>query len=99
VTSGQEWIENHSKGMAKRSLNLEWQKNHTEAIRKKCAKPIMCIETGVVYRTNKEAAQFVGRTQALISLSARKGIPANGYHFRYLTPEEIALMKQDCYGG
>ena len=60
--------------------NLEWvtssenKKHYYRALNKKHhrARPVLCVETGVVYKSGHEAARQVGVTQASISWAVQK---------------------------
>lgn len=49
-------------------------------------KPVVCVESGIVYRSLKEAANGTGTLRGNISLClAGKRPTAGGYHWRYAT--------------
>lgn len=46
-------------------------------------KPILCVETGEIFTSGKDAAKFVGRHPSAISDGVRTGRKVNGFHFRF----------------
>lgn len=55
------------------------------------SKPVICIETQQIFDSQTSAAKFFGVSPSQIHQCCNKGysIKKNGYHFRYLTEEEI----------
>lgn len=67
-------------------------------------KPVMCIETGVVYESATNAGKLMGVNSNSIT-SVCTGTPmkngcvrhtAGGYHWRYATEEEVKNAKNTC---
>lgn len=46
-------------------------------------KPILCVETGEIFTSGKDAAKFVGRHPSAISEGVRTGRKVNGFHFKF----------------
>lgn len=65
-------------------------KHHTEETKKKMSlklsKPVMCVETGVVFDSCTEASRWVGlKSERCISLCCKgKQKTAGGYHWKYV---------------
>lgn len=52
-------------------------------------KPILCLETGTVFDSAKEAAEFVHRSPNVVSACARGlNSTAGGYHWQYVDDVE-----------
>lgn len=69
--------------------NLQWI-SHSDNMRKACKgydgkpKPVICIETGKVYKTIKEANRELNIPEAVVSAIVRGEYPAyHGLHFEY----------------
>lgn len=69
--------------------NLQWI-SHSDNMRKACKqqdrkpKPVICIETGKVYKTIKEANRELHIPEAVVSAIVRGEYPSyHGFHFRY----------------
>lgn len=58
------------------------------------SKPVICIVTQQIFESQKECAKFFGVSPGQIYQCCNKGnsIKKNGYHFRYLTSEEISQL-------
>lgn len=76
--------------------NLQWI-SHSDNMRKACKgydgkpKPVICIETGKVYKTIKEANRELHIPEAVVSAIVRGEFPAyRGLHFEYYkeSPEQ-----------
>lgn len=77
----------------KRSLDPEWIAKNIKANKNK-AKPIVCIETGVIYEGFNDALRKTNiSTGSLYNVCIGKTKTAGGYHWRYATPEEAAKIK------
>lgn len=73
--------------------NLEWMTckeninygTHNERMGKAKGKRVLCVETGVIYSSTREAARQTGIDQSSISKACR-GIQktAGGYHWKYI---------------
>lgn len=87
--------------------NLEWctavynanygTRNKRSA--EKQIKPIMCIETGVIYNSLTEASKKTGISKGNISsvCNHRKWCKtAGGYHWEYIKPEKKTRKKKTC---
>ena len=51
-------------------------------------RPVVCIETGKVYNSVKEAERAIGASSGTVSNSIKRGWAAKGRHFRYLEAED-----------
>lgn len=74
-----------------KKMPLEKQKSISETIRqqkKKYAKQILCIETGIIYESLKDAVRKTGISRIRDVCKGRR-ITAGGFHFKYLN-ENIA---------
>lgn len=58
--------------------------------------PVVCIETGECFRSVRQAAISVGAWDAALAKKMAKQESCNGYHFRYLTDEE---MEEKYFGS
>jgi hypothetical protein len=75
------------------SSNLEWctvQENclHAHDVLQKNTKPVLCVETGVVYPSIRNAARAINYDNATIQRICAckgRGKTAGGYHWRYAT--------------
>lgn len=79
--------------------NLEWstaKENIKHSIKDRAdnsVKPIMCIETGEIYKDQVTAGAAVGVHRQCISNCVRgKQKTTGGYHWRYATAEEAKAM-------
>ena len=93
-----EWMKAHPEfGIARAQDMLNWQKAHPEEAalyRKQNAKkavearkkPVMCIETEIIYESATEAARQVpGTSQGKICMVCRgQRITCGGYHWKYV---------------
>ena len=80
--------------------------HHTEETKKKIseankgannpmAKFVLCIETNQIFSTAKEAAEFVGVDKSALCRAARGAAKTcKGYHWEYLTQEEVDAIKE-----
>ena len=52
---------------------------------------VICVETGEVFETIRQAAQWLGMVHGAVSRACRKHYAAGGYHFYYLeeAPDEV----------
>lgn len=67
------------------------QKLKEANIGKHSAKPLICIETGVIYRTGTEASQATGISRPnILAACCGKQKTAGGFHWAYYT-EQIAV--------
>ena len=55
---------------------------------KKSAKPVVCLEDGVIYSSAHEASRATGVRQPGISRSCRKGCRAGGFHWQFIQQED-----------
>ena len=85
---------NNSNTHAKISISIKqgW-KNGRQFNYKKLCKPVLCVETGIVYSSQKEAERLLGIKSTKISAACRgsRGI-AGGYHWEKienLTKQEL----------
>lgn len=96
-----EWQKKHREFLKKRSANPEWQKNVCEALKKmhgdpewqkkvreanqKRSKPVLCVETKIVYDSLTEAAIAVDlkRPAPICMCCSGKRKTAGGYHWEY----------------
>lgn len=92
-----EWMEEHPEfGLERARIMQQWQKDHpTEAYEMRMAnvqkainarkKPVVCIETGVVYESASDAARKVkGTNQSKITMCCRdQRDTCGGLHWRY----------------
>lgn len=64
--------------------SAETRRKKSEALKGKNAKAVICVETGTLYSSLREAAKAIGVTQGAISNSVR-GITktSGGYHWKY----------------
>lgn len=96
-----EWMKEHPEfGIARAQDMLKWQAEHPEEalafrrenVKKATAarkKPVICIETGVIYESATEAARQVGAQQGKICMVCRgQRNKAGGYHWKYYNEEE-----------
>lgn len=51
---------------------------------RKMSKKVICVETGQIFNSIREAANYVNKTPTAISLSCRKGQTTYGYHWKYV---------------
>ena len=70
---------------------------HTEKLRICCIKaheiPVICIENGSIFDSLAKASDFVGVSRSLMTICCRDNKrKANGFHFRKLTPLEVAEL-------
>ena len=79
--------------------NLQWI-SHSDNIQKACkghnrmSKPVICIETGKVYKTIKEANRELHIPEAVLSSVVRGEFPAyHGLHFAYYKEQENTIPK------
>lgn len=74
---------------AKRERSVtEKERAHLERLCKKQRKPVLCVETGVVYESAHEAARKNNTYQSNISLCCRGGTKTHkGMHWRYVEGE------------
>lgn len=77
--------------------NLEWcdgkyNRNYgtrTERASKRCMKKVICIETGEIFNSGKEAAEVMGLSRSHISqVCNKKRNTTGGYHFEFVQEEE-----------
>lgn len=69
--------------------NLEWvtrKENNDHGTRKAraaeaCFKPVICIDTGVIYESRNAAAEAVGRSCNALSQAITRGGTCGGYHW------------------
>ena len=101
LSTDPEWLRKNREGVKKRSANIEYQKKHREVLKKmhadpewrkkqregakKICKKVLCVETKIVYDSQKEAAIAVNlKTPASISMCCRgKCKTAGGYQWEY----------------
>jgi hypothetical protein len=57
---------------------------NTKAAREKCKRPVLCVETGVVYPSVRGAERESGVCRVNIRNSIRTGHRAGGYHWEYV---------------
>ncbi len=83
--AGKKMTEEHCKMLSKRrkELGLKHSPETIERIAAASRKPVVCIETGIVYASQREAANAFGLREIKISEAAR-GIrkTAGGYHWK-----------------
>lgn len=61
------------------------EREHLQRLTKKQCKPVLCVETGVVYESAHEAARAIGSYQSNISACCRgKTETHRGYRWRYI---------------
>lgn len=81
-------IERNSTEKFKKQVS-ESNKRFHESGGRRGAKPVVCVETGVVYASGYDACRAIGCSNGLIGAclcGAQK--TAKGFHWRYATPEE-----------
>jgi hypothetical protein len=69
-----------NKGIKKPSLSDA----HKALIALRLSKSVMCVETGHVYSSTREADFFIGRSSGSVSNAARTGCCCGGFHWSYL---------------
>lgn len=47
-------------------------------------KPVRCLETGQVFDSVTECAEYIGRADGSLCKALRKGTACAGYHFEYV---------------
>lgn len=97
VSKAIEWMKKHPEfGLEKVKIMLQWQKEHKEEMlemRRKSAKcasnarkrPVVCIETGIIYESATDASHKVdGTTQSKITMCCKgQRLTCGGYHWKY----------------
>ena len=80
-------IQKGNKNMRGIKLSEEWKRHISEANQKK---KVICIETGIVYKSSTEAAKLTGlhRTK-IVSVCTGNRKTTGGYHFKYYEQENI----------
>lgn len=66
-----------------RWANPEFRSQITSKIKKTCAQPVVCVETGVIYETMKDASLATGANKPNICRAIRTGYKCAGYHWKY----------------
>lgn len=65
--------------------NLRWLPNMKNHRRQQNCKRVLCIETGVIYESTREAARQTGIAQSSISQCCNGKLKtAGGYHWKYI---------------
>lgn len=67
----------------RRAIKLGLMNSH-EIDRTYCMKKVVCVETGQIFNSVKEAANFVGVAPTNLSQACLKNRRAKGKHFKYL---------------
>lgn len=72
-------------------LNPFYGQHHSEETLKKLSKRVRCIETGIIYPSIKEASRQTGISDGSIcSVCKGKRESVRGYHWEYVTEEEVS---------
>ncbi len=93
-----EWMEDHPEWCKEKVKDcLKWQEEHPEEMyqyrlnsakkmKEARIKPVICIETGIIYESATEAARHTPKTsQSKICMVCRgQRITSGGYHWKYL---------------
>lgn len=79
--SSPEWRKKHAAAMARNPKNPEWRRKHAAMV-ERMKKPVECIETGIVFRSTKDAERVTGIDCSSISKVCRgKRKIAGGFHW------------------
>lgn len=73
-----------SEAATTRWANEEFKKKAVTAVTEACARPVVCIETGIEYATIKEAAQAIGVSDKNAQRAIKKGYRWGGFHWNYI---------------
>lgn len=72
--------------------NPFYGKHHTEEHIKKISKPVICVETGVVYESGKKASLQMGKDRTAVNKAIKNNQRCGGYHWKYYEEE----YDEDC---
>lgn len=100
--AGVKWMKQHPEWCKEKVKDcLKWQKEHPKEIlqqrlnnvpkmNKARKRPVICIETGIIYESATEAAKHNSKTsQSKICMACRgQRITCGGYHWKYLEDQE-----------
>ena len=94
---GYEW----EASIANRSRGRGCPRHRLEKLGASRRKPVVCIESGKVFRSCGAAAESCGRNSASMIQGCVTGkfSTAYGYHWRYATEEEIAAQREEGSDG
>ena len=64
----------------------DWEKKRTDATKRYNTRAVVCIETGVVYRSARECSYYTGVNYVNLTRHLGKGIPSKvrGQHYKYI---------------
>ena len=73
-----------SEAATARWANEEFKKKAVTAVTEACARPVVCIETGIEYATIREAAQAIGVSDKNAQRAIKNGYRWGGFHWNYI---------------
>lgn len=79
-------------------LNPFFKKDHSEEfkdnLRKRLSKKILCVETGIIYTSAKEAGELLNIDSSCIRKCCKgKRKTAGGYHWKNITDDDNNIQK------
>jgi hypothetical protein len=78
------WGKDGYREMQSEKHKSAWTDNMKQAQRERYSLPVICIETGKIYKSGYEAADVVGlKSKGKIREAARKGTTAGGFHWKF----------------
>lgn len=66
----------------------EWKEHNKKVMKEKYGKPVICVETGIIYASCKEADRLLGFSKESVrKVATGKHKQTHGLHFEYLLEE------------